>query len=134
MRSSLLTIGSIFIVASGLFHLYVFYLESIIWHKPKTWTVFGIPSQEHAEIIRPMAFNQGFYNLFLAVGTLIGIVLLAVNQTIGFTIAIFSAASMSLAGTVLFISAKKSRRAALLQFMPPALGILFVVIGLQQVR
>ena len=134
MRSFFLTLGSIFILVSGLFHLYVFYLESIIWHKPKTWKAFGILSQADAEIIRPMALNQGFYNLFLAIGTLLGIGLLLINQTIGFSIAIFAATSMSLAGTVLFFSAKKSRRGAFLQFTPPALGILFVVIGLQQVR
>ena len=134
MRNLLLSLGSILIVFSGLFHIYVFYLESIIWSKPKTWYTFGISSQVNADVIRPMAFNQGFYNLFLAIGTILGISLLAVNQAIGFTLAIFAASSMSLAGTVLFFSVKTSRRAALIQFTPPVLGIIFVVIGLQQVQ
>ena len=30
--------------------------------------------QDQAELTRPLAFNQGFYNLFLAVGTFVGVV------------------------------------------------------------
>lgn len=129
MRMLFLIIGSILILLSAVFHVYVFRLESITWRSPKTWKTFGLPSQEHAEIIAPMAFNQGFYNLFLSLGAGVGLALLGINSTIAFTLMLFSALSMVGAGTVLFISVKTSRRAAFIQAGPPLLGVLFVLLG-----
>jgi putative membrane protein len=130
MKTAFLIIGSILIGLAAIFHVYVFTLESITWRTPKTWKTFGLPSQEHAEIIRPMAFNQGFYNLFLALGAGIGLALLGVNPTIARTLMLFSALCMVGAGVVLFFSVKKSRRAAIIQAGPPLLGVLFIVLGL----
>ena len=123
-------IGLTFIFLAVVFHLYVFMLESVTWRSPKTWKTFGLPSQEHAEIIRPMAFNQGFYNLFIALGAGTGLALLRIDSTVGFTLVFFSAASMFGAGVVLFFSVKTSRRAAIFQAGPPLLGILFLLLGL----
>lgn len=130
MKSAFLIIGSILIGIAAVFHIYVFTLESITWRTPKTWKTFGLPGQEHAEIIRPMAFNQGFYNLFLALGAGVGLALLGINSTIAHTLMLFSALSMAGAGAVLFFSVKKSRRAAIIQAGPPLLGVLFIVLGL----
>lgn len=130
MRAALLILGSIFISLAALFHVYVFTLESITWSTPKTWKTFGLPNQEHAEIIGPMAFNQGFYNLFLAIGAVVGLALLRINSTIAHTLMLFSALSMVGAGVVLFLSVKKSRRAAIIQAGPPLLGVLFMILGL----
>ena len=130
MRNSFLVFGSLCICSAGALHIYFFKLESIDWLKPKTWKTFGLPSQEHAENIRPMAFNQGFYILILALGALLGTVLLGANTTVGFTLMIFSAASMVFAGIVLASSVKKSMRAAIIQALPPLLGILSIAIGL----
>ena len=105
-----------------------FYLESIAFRRPQTWARFGIASQEQAEIVRPMAFNQGFYNLFLALGVFGGLVLVdfasgaAVSAGIGITK--FALASMVLAGAVLLATGRRFRRAALLQAVPPALALL----------
>jgi len=125
-----LVIGSILIFLSAVFHVYVFILESITWRSPKTWKTFGLPSQEHADIIGPMAFNQGFYNLFLALGVGAGLAILGINSTIAFTLMLFSALSMVGAGAVLFFSVKTSRRASIIQAGPPLLGVLFVLLGL----
>lgn len=130
MRAALLILGSIFISLAALFHVYVFTLESITWSTPKTWKTFGLPNQEHAEIIGPMAFNQGFYNLFLAIGAVVGLALLGINSTIAHTLMLFSSLSMVGAGVVLFLSVKKSRRAAIIQAGPPLLGVLFMILGL----
>ena len=130
MRHTYLIVGSGFILIAAIFHAYVFTLESLIWRRPKTWKTFGIASQDQADIIAPIAFNQGFYNLFLAKGAVIGLVLIGVNSTIGFTLMLFTALSMVGAGVVLFFSVKTSRRAAIMQAGPPLLGVLFVVLGL----
>jgi len=132
MRTTFLVAGSILIAVAAIFHVYFFSLESLTWRSPKTWKTFGLPSQEHAEIIRPMAFNQGFYNLFLALGSLVGITILGVNPTVGFTLMIFASSCMISAGSVLFFSVKKSRKAAIIQAGPPLLGVLSVLIGLSR--
>lgn len=129
MRSTFLIIGSIMISISAIFHAYVFILESVKWRESKTWKAFGLPSQEHAEIIRPMAFNQGFYNLFLAIGAGIGLAMLGVNSTIAFTLMFFAASCMIGAGLVLFFSVKTSRPAAIAQAGPPLLGVVFILLG-----
>ena len=130
MRTALLIIGSCFVFLAALFHVYVFILESLKWRSPKTWKAFGIPSQEHADIIARMAYNQGFYNLFLALGSGAGLILLTVNTTVGYSLTFFSTASMVGAGAVLFISAKTSRKAAFMQAGPPLVGALSILIGL----
>ena len=48
-------------------------MESLTWTQPATWKRFGVASQADAETTRPTAYNQGFYNLFLALGALVGI-------------------------------------------------------------
>lgn len=130
MNAALLTIGSILIFLAAAFHLYVFFLESISWRTPKTWKTFGLPSQEHADIIQPMAFNQGFYNLFLALGAGLGLALLGVASTVAVTLMVFAALCMVGAGVVLFFSIPASRRAALIQAGPPFFGVLFVLLAL----
>ena len=130
MKTAFLIIGSTFIFLAAVFHAYVFVLESITWRTPKTWKTFGLKSQEHAEIIRPMAFNQGFYNLFLAMGAGVGLALLGINSTIAHSLMFFSALSMVGAGAVLCFSVKTSRRGAIMQAGPPLLGVLFLLMGL----
>lgn len=129
MNTALSIIGLILIALAALFHLYVFTLESITWRTPKTWKTFGLPDQHHADIIAPMAFNQGFYNLFLALGAVVGLSILGLNSTVAHTLMIFSALCMVGAGVVLFFSVKTSRRAAILQAAPPLLGVLFLLLG-----
>jgi putative membrane protein len=54
-----------FLVA--LIHVYIFVLESFLWTKPRGLKVFRMDAAK-AEATRVLAFNQGFYNLFLAAG------------------------------------------------------------------
>ena len=129
MKNFLLGAGTSFIGISALFHVYVFYLESLVWTRPRTWKTFGVPSQEAAEAIRPMAFNQGFYNLFLAVEITAGLIALSLNSRIGFTLIVAGATSILGAGIVLFFSVKRSRRAAIIQATPPLIGLILLLLG-----
>lgn len=58
---------------AALIHVFFFYLESVAWTKPSTWKTFGMKSQEEAEVTKGLALNQGYYNLFLAIGVFVGI-------------------------------------------------------------
>ncbi len=62
-------------VLAGLVHVYIFFLESVAWTSPRVRRVFGIASESEAQATRTLAFNQGFYNLFLAIGAILGVVL-----------------------------------------------------------
>jgi putative membrane protein len=124
-------IGAVFLGIAALIHVYIFYLESIAWSKPATWKTFGLRSQAEADTVRPMAFNQGYYNALLAVGVISGLVLLTTNLTqAGFALAIFAGLSMVLAATVLITSSPALARAAVLQGAAPLIGVVLLVASL----
>jgi putative membrane protein len=90
---------------------------------PSTWRLFGVRTDEQAETLRPMAYNQGFYNLFLAVGVLAGLVLLAVGLPYaGRALILFATASMTAAAVVLTTTGPGYLRPALIQGVLPLLG------------
>ena len=60
---------------AALLHVYIFVMESIQWTQPRVWRRFGVADQAAADVTKPMAYNQGFYNLFLAIGVAIGLAL-----------------------------------------------------------
>lgn len=125
-------IGSIFVFIAAVIHVLIFFLESVLWSKPSTWKRFGLKSQAEADIVRPMAFNQGFYNLFLAIGVGIGLVLMGVvgAKQPGMAIALFSALSMVLAALVLVTSSPKLARSAAIQGIAPLIGVIFLTVAL----
>ena len=131
MNPVLLIVGSIFVGLAALVHIYIFYLESIVWSKPATWKNFGLKTQAEAETVKPMAFNQGYYNAFLALGVIVGLVLLATPgvEQAGFALTIFSASSMVLAATVLITSSPKLARAAVLQGAAPLIGVIALIVA-----
>lgn len=116
-----------FALLAALIHAGIFTLESVFWPKPAVWRRFGLRSQSDADLMEPMAFNQGFYNLFLAVGSVIGLLLLGWgNPVAGKWVLLVALASMTLASIVLLISNRKLWRAALVQGVAPLLGIGFL--------
>lgn len=125
------TIGLVLVGIAALIHVYIFVLESLRWTDPKTRRVFGVRNPEDAETLKQMAFNQGFYNLFLAVMVLIGIVLMLNEMTVaGATLIFAGAGSMVLAALVLVFSSRKMARAALVQGAVPLLGVVALAVGL----
>ncbi|WP_353707475.1 DUF1304 domain-containing protein [Cellulosimicrobium sp. ES-005] len=111
-------------------HGYIFVMESLTWTSARTRATFGT-SREEAAATKELAFNQGFYNLFLAVLVVLGIVLYATDRhDVGLTLVLAGAGSMVAAGLVLILSSPSKARAALVQLVPPLLGVVGVVVGL----
>src|SRR3954453_4135303 len=111
------------VVAAAL-HTLFWYLESIAFPREATWRRFGITSQRDADTIRPMAFNQGFYNLFLAAGVVVGLVLIGTGAVeAGRAVVLFACACMVGAGVVLLLSNRALARSAFIQLTPPLLAI-----------
>lgn len=121
-------IAQVFALLAALLHVLFFYLESITFSRPATWRRFGLTSQQDADTVRAMAFNQGFYNLFLAVGIVVGVGLANTgNLGAGEAVVLFACACMVLAGTVLVLSNRAMARSAAIQAIPPLLAIVTCV-------
>ncbi|MBX3067024.1 MAG: DUF1304 domain-containing protein [Microbacteriaceae bacterium] len=124
MGTTLQILLAVFAGLAALVHVFAFVLESIIWPKPKVWKRFGVKSQADADVLEQMAFNQGFYNLFLAIGTGIGLFLLVYGNVMGGKwVLLITLSSMVLAAAVLLLTNRKLWRAALLQGLIPLLGL-----------
>ena len=132
MSDVFLVLGAIFVGIAALIHIFIFVLESVLWSRPATWKRFGLRSQEEADTVRPMAYNQGFYNVFLALGAVAGLVMIAYGnvQPQGIALSIFVLLSMLLASVVLITSNPKLARAAATQGVVPLLGLIFLVLAL----
>jgi len=132
MSSILTTIGLAFVILAGLIHILIFALESVLWRTRSTWRQFGITSAEDAEIARPWAFNQGFYNLFLAAGAITGgAISLAGGEYPWAAVAMFAALCMIGAAVVLIASSRgKLLRGALIQGLAPLIGVILLAVGL----
>jgi putative membrane protein len=130
MSLVLLIVAIVFAALAALLHVYIFLMESVLWMRPSTWKRFGLKSQEDAATIRPMALNQGFYNLFLAVGIFVAFFLLPHPglHTAGVMLLLFCCASMLAAALVLIISNPKMARAALIQGIFPLIAVISLAI------
>ena len=121
-------VASVFVALAALLHVYIFLMEAAWWTRPKIWQRFGLASQTEAETTRVLAYNQGFYNLFLAFGAIIGLFLyFGGPEQAGAALILFSTASMFVAAIVLTTSGPGKLRSALTQGTLPLIGfILFL--------
>ncbi|SFR93876.1 putative membrane protein [Microbacterium sp. cf046] len=126
-------IATVFAALAALLHVYIFVMESVQWTQPRVWKRFGVPDQAAADTTKPMAYNQGFYNLFLAIGAILGLILYWAGsdgnplRVAGLTLVLFSLGSMVAASLVLLTSGGKYLRPALIQGTLPLIGfVLFL--------
>ncbi|CAM3139001.1 hypothetical protein PSET11_00319 [Arthrobacter ulcerisalmonis] len=129
----MILVSLIFVFLAAALHVFIFTLESVNWTQPATWKLFGLSSQAEAETTKSLAYNQGFYNLFLAVGAFIGLGLVAfgtsgsAQHVAGWTLIFTCCGSMLLAALVLALSGRKNLRPAVTQGVTPLIA---VVLGL----
>ena len=122
------TAAVVFAVGAALLHVYIWVLESFRWTEPATRKTFGT-SAAHAEVTKPLAYNQGFYNLFLAIITLAGVVAGGADGDVGTALVLAGTGSMLAAALVLVTHDRSMLRAALVQGTFPALAVLFVLLA-----
>ncbi|MES2093603.1 MAG: DUF1304 domain-containing protein [Actinomycetota bacterium] len=123
-------IGLVSAGLAALVHVYIFVLESIRWTNPRTWRIFGIVSQADADTLKPMAYNQGFYNLFLAIAIVVGMLLLATSRPAGLALIFMGTASMVFAALVLISTGRSNARPAAIQGLSPLVAIVFLTLSL----
>lgn len=120
----MLIAGLVLTALAGAFHVFIFVLESLRWTAPSTRRAFGVRSEADAETMRQLAFNQGFYNLFLAMAAFLGVVLVAAGQHIvGITMALTATGTMLAAALVLVLSDRSKLRAATMQGALPLMAV-----------
>jgi putative membrane protein len=122
-------IAVVFAALAALLHVYIWVLESFRWTEPATRKTFGT-SESEAEVTKPLAYNQGFYNLFLGIITAVGLLLLGSDHGTGTALALAGTGSMLGAALVLVTHDRKMARSALTQGLFPALAVVFLLIQL----
>jgi putative membrane protein len=120
----------VFAVLAALVHVYIWVLESMLWTAPRTRAVFGT-TEEEAVTTKLLALNQGFYNLFLAVVTTVGVIAFAMcSMAVGAALIVAGTGSMVLAAVVLLVSSPDKARGAFIQGTFPAIAIVLLAVHL----
>jgi putative membrane protein len=116
----------VFLVAASvaaLAHVGFFVLESLLWTRPAGRRIFGTTEAE-AETIKFMAYNQGFYNLFLAIGAASGVgLVLSGRAEMGRPVVVFACACMLGAAAILATGGKRYLRGVIMQGLPPLVAL-----------
>lgn len=121
-------IAGLLAVLSSALHCYIWVLESF-WWTGRARFIFRI-SRQQAEVTRELAFNQGFYNLFLAVISLVGVALLASQPAVGAALMLAGTGAMLAAAIVLVASDTSKLRPALTQGLLPLLTVIATIASL----
>jgi putative membrane protein len=119
----------VFAGLAALVHVYIFVLETLRWEAPRTRQIFGT-SEQDARITRPLAANQGVYNLMLAIVTAVGIALVFAVPAAG--IALILAGTGSMLGAALYLAAsdRTKLRAATTQGVFPLIAVILTLVAL----
>jgi putative membrane protein len=126
----MITAAVVFAGLAALLHVYIFTMESLTWTSKRTRAAFGTTAEE-AETTKLLAFNQGFYNLFLAIVSAVGIAAIEMgHKGIGAALVFAGVGSMAAAAVVLLASAPEKARAAVTQGLFPAIALTLLVVGL----
>ena len=115
-------------LVAAVVHVLIFCMESLWWTTPQVRARFR-QSPEHADATKLLAFNQGFYNLFLAIGIFAGLALLLTGRPgTGLTLVYWNCLFMLGAAIVLVASARQMWRGALIQGAAPLLFVLLATL------
>ncbi|TWX38742.1 DUF1304 domain-containing protein [Frigoribacterium sp. ACAM 257] len=122
---------------AALLHVYIFVMESVLWTTPRVRATFGITSDAQAEHTKPLALNQGFYNLFLAIVTIVGAVLVVAGgagpapeaSPAGLALLLAGTGSMLAAALVLAVTDRSKARAAATQGLFPLVTLLTLLVS-----
>ncbi|MCL7752303.1 DUF1304 domain-containing protein [Polaribacter sp. Z022] len=115
----IIQIISISVVA--IIHIYIVYLEMVLWTTNKGIKTFGLKSKEFAKETKVMAANQGLYNGFLAAGLIWSLI---VNNT---DVSLFFLTCVFIAGLYGSYSTKK-KSILIIQSIPALIAIISLYI------
>lgn len=117
-------VATLLIGGVALIHLYILWLEMVLWTTPKGRKVFGT-SEEFAAASRVLAANQGLYNGFLAAALIWALVVGPLGA--GGQMALYGLSCVIVAGV--YGAATVSRRILFVQAVPAALALIALLAG-----
>ncbi|WP_159839000.1 DUF1304 domain-containing protein [Nocardia sp. CY41] len=120
----MLWVVQVFAAVAAVLHVGIFVMESVRFGDPKVYRGVFRLSEAELPAARPWAFNQGFYNLFLAVVTLVGVAILRSTPEAGWALLLAGCGSMLAAAVVLVAHDRRFARGAAVQGALPALTLL----------
>ena len=115
-------IGNILVGLVALIHVYIVYLEMVLWDTPRGHKAFNL-KPEFASASKVLAANQGLYNGFLAAGLIWGLFL----GTAGFQVKVFFLLCVAIAG--LYGAATVGRKILFIQTVPAVVALIAVWLG-----
>jgi putative membrane protein len=118
----MLTVALVFAGLAALLHVYIFWLEALAFETAGR-KAFGV-SAEDAAIMKPWAYNQGFYNLFLAIGIAAGLGIAGSNRDAAIAVVVLATGSMVAAALVLIGSDPSKARGGIVQGLFPAISLI----------
>ncbi|SDH86469.1 DUF1304 domain-containing protein [Agrococcus jejuensis] len=130
----MIVVAAVLAALAALVHVYIFVLETIRWTEPATRRIFGT-TEETAAITKPLAANQGVYNLLLAIVAAAGVVLVLVadptsgERAAGDALLTAGLGSMLVAALYLVTTDRSKLRAAAVQGTLPLLGLLALLVA-----
>lgn len=114
----------LFVILAGTLHVVIFAMESLFFMNEAVYTRFKLASIEQAQIVQAFAYNQGWYNLFLAIAALAGVFLAnKLKPNVGNTLSLYACFSMLAAALVLITSSPEMARAAFIQGIFPVCAV-----------
>ncbi|MFF2662033.1 DUF1304 domain-containing protein [Kitasatospora sp. NPDC058032] len=117
-------VSQVFALIAAAVHLVVWPLESFLYGHPRVRRLLTASTSD-APQVRLWRVNVGFYNLFLALGLVAGLVALHRGEpVVGRTLITCLSAFMIAAGTTLVVSEPRLWPGALGQALPPAVVLL----------
>ena len=126
----MITVALICAGLAAVLHVYIFVMESMTWTTARTRAVFGTTADE-AQTTKMLAFNQGFYNLFLAVITGAGIAAIVLgHRAVGAALVFAGVGSMLAAAFVLIASSRDMTRSAVVQGFFPLIAVALLALGI----
>ena len=107
---------------AGLLHVDFFVLETVVF-RSRGYRVFGVPTSD-VETVAFSMYNQGFYNLFLGLGVLVGVIGSWRGwDPQGSTLVVYGCLFMVGAALVLVVAKPAMARGAAIQGVLPLLAL-----------
>lgn len=110
-------------------HFFIFYLEVFGWAGPLARKIFGAQSKEELAITSFYAYNQGVYNLALALIAALGVIFLFTFFAVGAALVAAGCGSMLLAALALGAASPKHRGVAVKQGTLPLLALVALLVA-----
>lgn len=129
----MLITSAVFTLLAAALHVFIWYVEVFAWRKPLARKIFGPQAPDELAVTSFYAYNQGMYNLALAVVACVGAVMVLTTPSlaaVGYALSLAGCGSMLFAALSLGIASAKHRLAAVKQGLLPLLSVVCTLIVL----